>query len=104
MTITRREFITRTAAMTAAATAGITLEAGASNVVTDALKTQLTWNKAPCRFCGVGCGVNVGVKDGRVVATHGDIGPLRRGAAAVVHHAVADQQVVVRSLGAWLQR
>lgn len=73
MTHTRREFITQTAAITAAATAGIPFESSASNVVTDASKTQLTWNKAPCRFCGVGCGVNVGVKDGRVVATHGDI-------------------------------
>ena len=70
---TRRDFITQTAAITAAATAGIQLPAAASNVVTDAAKTQLKWSKAPCRFCGVGCGVNVGVKDGRVVATHGDI-------------------------------
>ena len=30
------------------------------------------WSKAPCRFCGTGCGVTVGVKDNRVVATHGD--------------------------------
>jgi nitrate reductase (cytochrome) len=73
MNFTRRDFITQAAAMTAAATAGIPYEAAASNVITDAAKTQLTWNKAPCRFCGVGCGVNVGVKDGRVVATHGDI-------------------------------
>ena len=33
---------------------------------------ELRWSKAPCRFCGTGCGVMVGVKDGRVVATHGD--------------------------------
>jgi len=73
MKLTRRDFIKQTAAMTAAASAGVSLEATGSNVVTDASKTQLVWNKAPCRFCGVGCGVNVGVKDGRVVATHGDI-------------------------------
>ena len=73
MKLTRRAFIRQTAAMTAATTVGIPLETLGSNVVTDAAKTQLTWNKAPCRFCGVGCGVNVGVKDGRVVATHGDI-------------------------------
>jgi nitrate reductase NapA len=73
MKLTRRDFIKQTAAITAASTAGIPLEAAASNVVTDASKTQLKWSKAPCRFCGVGCGVNVGVKDGRVVATHGDI-------------------------------
>ncbi|EMI53970.1 molybdopterin-dependent oxidoreductase [Rhodopirellula sallentina] len=32
----------------------------------------LTWNKAPCRFCGTGCHVQVGVEDGRVVAVAGD--------------------------------
>jgi len=73
MTLTRRDFIKQTAAMTAASSVGIPIESLGSNVITDASKTQLTWNKAPCRFCGVGCGVNVGVKDGRVVATHGDI-------------------------------
>lgn len=73
MKITRRDFIRQTAAITAASTAGIPLAAQASNVVTDSSKTQLKWSKAPCRFCGVGCGVNVAVKDGKVVATHGDI-------------------------------
>jgi nitrate reductase NapA len=34
---------------------------------------KLKWSKAPCRFCGTGCGVTVGVKDNRVVATHGDV-------------------------------
>ncbi|AWI53518.1 periplasmic nitrate reductase subunit alpha [Aquabacterium olei] len=70
---TRREFIRNTAAATAATAAGLPATLDAANVVTDASKTQLKWSKAPCRFCGVGCGVNVAVKDGRVVATHGDI-------------------------------
>ncbi|HYD95225.1 MAG TPA: nitrate reductase catalytic subunit NapA [Noviherbaspirillum sp.] len=73
MKLTRRDFIKQTAAVTAATTVGVPMETLGSNVVTDASKTQLAWSKAPCRFCGVGCGVNVGVKDGRVVATHGDI-------------------------------
>ena len=30
------------------------------------------WDKAPCRFCGTGCHVQVGVQDGRVVAIAGD--------------------------------
>ena len=34
---------------------------------------EIKWSKAPCRFCGTGCGVMVGVKDGQVVATHGDM-------------------------------
>ncbi len=73
MKLTRRDFIKQTAAVTAATSVGIPIESIASNVVTDAAKTRITWSKAPCRFCGVGCGVNVGVKDGRVVATHGDV-------------------------------
>jgi nitrate reductase NapA len=32
----------------------------------------LKWNKAPCRFCGTGCHVQVGVENGRVVAIAGD--------------------------------
>jgi nitrate reductase NapA len=44
-----------------------------TNLITDSEFTKLKWAKAPCRFCGTGCGVNVAVKAGRVVATHGDI-------------------------------
>ena len=72
MTMTRREFIRANAAAAAAAVAGIPLPAGSANVITDSEYTRLKWAKAPCRFCGVGCGVQVAVKDGRVVATHGD--------------------------------
>lgn len=32
----------------------------------------VSWAKAPCRFCGTGCHVQVGVKDDRVVAIAGD--------------------------------
>lgn len=32
----------------------------------------VTWNKAPCRFCGTGCHVQVGVKEDRIVAVAGD--------------------------------
>ena len=33
---------------------------------------DVKWDKAPCRFCGTGCHVQVGVKDGKVVAVTGD--------------------------------
>lgn len=32
----------------------------------------VTWNKAPCRFCGTGCHVQVGTRAGKVVAIAGD--------------------------------
>ena len=72
MSTTRRDFIRTTAAATAAA-AGLPLAGGSANLITDSSQVQLKWSKAPCRYCGTGCGVNVAVKDGRVVATHGDV-------------------------------
>src|SRR6476469_1883079 len=66
----RREFIRRSAAAAAGAAAGIPLPAG--SLGTAAADSQVTWSKAPCRFCGTGCGVNVAVKDNRVIATQGD--------------------------------
>ena len=33
---------------------------------------NLDWKKAPCRFCGVGCGVLIGVENGKAVAVKGD--------------------------------
>src|SRR5262245_28708986 len=73
MTLSRRDMLKAQAVAAAAAAAGITLPADAANVVVPNDEAQMTWNKAPCRFCRPGCGVMVGVKDGRVVATHGDV-------------------------------
>jgi len=70
---TRRDFIRASAVTSAAAAAGIAVPAAAQNVVLERPATELKWSKAPCRFCGTGCGINVAVKDGRVVATHGDV-------------------------------
>lgn len=70
---TRREFIRTTAIATAATAAGMALPGNAVQMATDSDQARLKWDKAPCRFCGTGCGVNVAVKSGRVVATHGDV-------------------------------
>ncbi|WP_439687474.1 periplasmic nitrate reductase subunit alpha [Cupriavidus oxalaticus] len=72
MNISRRDFIKQTAVAATASVAGVTLPAGAANFVTDSEVTKLKWSKAPCRFCGTGCGVTVAVKDNKVVATNGD--------------------------------
>jgi nitrate reductase NapA len=81
MNTPRREFI-KQAAM-AAATAvlgGSTL----SHIEAAEGADGLLWRKAPCRFCGTGCGVVVGVKDGRVVAVQGDLeNPVNKGLLCV---------------------
>jgi nitrate reductase NapA len=70
--VDRRELLKLKAAAMAAAAGGLPTLATAQNLVTDRTLTELKWDKAPCRFCGTGCGVMVATKDGRVVATHGD--------------------------------
>ena len=73
MSLSRRELLKAQAAGIAALAANVSQEAVAQPVAggVDALK--ISWSKAPCRFCGTGCGVMVGVKEGRVIATHGDM-------------------------------
>jgi len=68
----RRNFL-KTSAM-AAATA---VAAGSSTwslpvIQGSEMTDDVKWNKAPCRFCGTGCHVQVGVQDGKVVAVAGD--------------------------------
>ncbi|MEQ9328660.1 MAG: nitrate reductase catalytic subunit NapA, partial [Rhodospirillales bacterium] len=81
MKMTRREYIKATAAATAAAAAGVPGgQAAAQNVVTEASRIGLRWDKAACRFCGTGCSVMLATKGGRVVASHGDVlSPVNRG-------------------------
>ncbi|WP_417464238.1 periplasmic nitrate reductase subunit alpha [Kordiimonas sp.] len=71
--LTRRDVLKAQAAAVAAAAAGITLPVSAQPVPGGVSALGIKWSKAPCRFCGTGCGVMVGVKEGQVVATHGDM-------------------------------
>ncbi|RTR38026.1 nitrate reductase catalytic subunit NapA [Shewanella canadensis] len=72
MKMSRREFIKANAAASAAALAGITLPATATNLIASSEQSKIHWDKAPCRFCGTGCSVLVGTQEGKVVATQGD--------------------------------
>ncbi len=73
MTLSRRDLLKAQAAGIAALAANSPLNADAQAVPGGIESLQITWSKAPCRFCGTGCGVMVGVKEGRVIATHGDL-------------------------------
>ncbi len=45
---------------------------------------NLDWKKTPCRFCGVGCGVLVGIENGKAVAVKGDPNsPVNKGLCCV---------------------
>ena len=79
MKLSRRDFIKLNAVAATAAAAGQAVP-GANTLLAGTEDGGIRWDKAPCRFCGVGCSVLVGTKDGRVVATQGDPeAPVNRG-------------------------
>ena len=84
----RREFIKSTAmaAATAAAAGNLSGAAAAAPSAGKAPDDGLRWAKAPCRFCGTGCHVEVGVDVARdrIVAVRGDRkAPVNKGLLCV---------------------
>ncbi len=71
MDVTRREFLKTSAAAATATAAGITIPTAALAKSKEA-EAGVQWDKGVCRFCGTGCGIMVGTRDGRIVATKGD--------------------------------
>ncbi|MFU2207259.1 molybdopterin oxidoreductase family protein [Solidesulfovibrio sp. C21] len=66
MALSRREFIKYSASMAAF----LLLDPGQATAAPD--QGPQTWVKGVCRYCGTGCGVMVGVRDGKVVMVKGD--------------------------------
>jgi nitrate reductase NapA len=71
--IDRRSWLKNVAAATGAAAAaqlfpGVTFGA---RLPKDNIQ-GVTWKKAPCRFCGTGCGLLIGISKGKAVAVKGD--------------------------------
>jgi nitrate reductase NapA len=78
MKLTRREFVKTNAIAATAAAAGITIPG--IKAAYEKSDDVIRWDKAPCRFCGTGCSVLVGAKNGKIVATQGDPdSPVNRG-------------------------
>ena len=76
--VSRREMLKASAVAATASAAGVTLAGVNPALAQDS--GAIRWDKAPCRFCGTGCSVLVGVNHGRVVATQGDPdAPVNRG-------------------------
>ena len=71
MSLTRRELLKTTAAVTAATAVGISvpkeLQAAAKKI-----EAGWRWDKSVCRFCGTGCGLMVATKGDKIVAVKGD--------------------------------
>ena len=79
MGINRRDFLKSSIAASTAATVGMSVSEQAQAAIREGEK-DWQWDKGVCRFCGVGCGIMIATKDGRVVATKGDPkAPVNRG-------------------------
>ncbi len=76
---TRRRLLKSGVAASAAMSIGIPITVKGQEAA-KAADDGIAWHKGVCRFCGTGCGLKVGVKDGRIVATMGDPdAPVNRG-------------------------
>jgi nitrate reductase NapA len=92
MKLTRREFIKAHAVAAAAGVAGMAVPA-AQAIAQSNIEDGVRWDKGACRYCGTGCGVLVGVKDGRIVATQGDPdAPVNKGLNCVKGYFLAKIQ------------
>ncbi|MEW6322525.1 MAG: nitrate reductase catalytic subunit NapA [Acidobacteriota bacterium] len=79
----RREFLRASVAAATAAAAGI--PASASLLAQAAAgEDAVRWDKGVCRFCGTGCGIQIGTRGNRVVAVKGDPdSPVNKGLLCV---------------------
>ena len=80
MTITRRDFLKQSAIVSSAAlTAGLSVSEVA-NAATLSAEAGWRWDRGVCRFCGVGCGIQIATEKGKIVATKADPdSPVNRG-------------------------
>jgi len=80
MSMSRRDFMKQSAVVTAAAaTVGIPVSEIA-NAATQSAETSWRWDRGVCRFCGVGCGIQIATEKGKIVATKADVdAPVNRG-------------------------
>jgi len=69
MAQTRREFLKKTAALSAASYVGMNLPFDRIGLAR--AEEGITWHPGSCRLCGTGCRVELGVKDGRPVGLRG---------------------------------
>ena len=71
MALTRREFVKAGLAAATAASVGIPISEQA-RAAAKSLEQGWRWDRGVCRFCGVGCGIQIATRDNRIVATKAD--------------------------------
>jgi nitrate reductase NapA len=86
--LSRRDFIKLSVATATAAAVGIPLP---DTLAQGDPEAGWQWDKGVCRFCGVGCGIQIATRDGKVRAVKGDPDcPVNRGLLCVKGYANAE--------------
>ncbi len=83
MDATRRNFLKTSIAAATGVAVGMQLPESLA-ALGQAVQAGWAWDKGVCRFCGVGCGIQIATQGGRVVAVKGDPdSPVNRGLLCV---------------------
>jgi nitrate reductase NapA len=80
MTTSRRDFLKQSAVVsTAAVVVGVSVNEDAE-AITQKVEAGWRWDRGVCRFCGVGCGIQIATEKGKILATKADVdAPVNRG-------------------------
>ncbi len=68
MSVSRRRFLE----LSAAASALFALNEAGASTFAGQMSGKIDWVKSVCRYCGTGCGLYIGVENGKVMAVKGD--------------------------------
>jgi nitrate reductase (cytochrome) len=80
--VDRRTFLRHVGVVSTATAAVSVLPLTLSGMETSRGDAATIWKKAPCRLCGVGCGLMIGIENGKAVAVRGDPdSPVSKGLA-----------------------
>jgi nitrate reductase NapA len=75
MSVSRRRFLE----LSAAASALFALDEAGAATFAEQMGGKVEWVKSVCRYCGAGCGLYIGVENGKVMAVKGDTDNHNRG-------------------------
>ena len=84
MSVSRRDFLKQSMAISSASAAGALPVPEIANAALAEQEKGWRWDRGVCRFCGVGCGIQIATENGRIVATQADIdAPVNRGMTCI---------------------
>ena len=73
MTVSRRDFLKQSLVVSSATATGLLPVSEVANAAVKSAEAGWRWDRGVCRFCGVGCAIQIATENGRIVATKADV-------------------------------